>query len=539
MDTAGSDTLIAGRYRLVNRLASGGMGSVWEGWDERLRRPVAVKQLHLQPGLRAADADAATNRALREARITARLHHPHAVPVFDVVDEGGRPCLIMQYLPSISLQQLVGEKGVLESAEVARIGGEIASALVAAHEAGIVHRDVKPGNVLIAEDGTAKITDFGISHALDDVTVTSTGMITGTPAYLAPEVARGQASGFAADVYSLGATLYLALEGVPPFGIDDNPMATLHRVTSQPPRPPQRSGPLTAAVMQMLAADPRERPQMRDVAARLGQLAAAAPRASETTAVLASAPPPTATLPAVVGPPPRADAPPPMPPRPEPVGRPVGRPGRRRNLRALVLLGAALLTALAVVLGVTLIGRSGTGSPGSGSGTAPASASRSAPQPTSASASASASAAKPAPAPPPAGNSGPGNGGGSGSGGGSGNRGGPGNGNSTGGSAQLVGALTDYYGLLPGDTSAAWPRLTAQYQQSHAGGRQSYERFWNAIDRVQVSNATRTRSAGVEATISYFYKDGRVVDEDTTFTLVRGDTGWLIADSAVRRSTTR
>jgi serine/threonine protein kinase len=224
------ESLIAGRYRLVTRLAAGGMGSVWRAWDERLRRDVAVKELLHQPGLSEQDAQTANHRLFREARITARLQHPHAVQIYDVVEQDGRPFLIMQYVPSKSLQAMISEQGRLAEPFVARIGAEIASALVAAHHVGIVHRDVKPGNVLITDSGAAKLTDFGVSHAIGDVSLTSTGMVTGTPAYLAPEVARGMDSSFASDVFSLGSTLYAALEGAPPFGTTENPMALLHKV---------------------------------------------------------------------------------------------------------------------------------------------------------------------------------------------------------------------------------------------------------------------------------------------------------------------
>ena len=215
---AQEDVLVAGRYRLVDRIGSGGMSTVWSAWDERLHRKVAVKQLRLQQGLSDHEARLAADRTMREARITARLHHPHAVPVYDVVDHGDTPCLVMQYLSARSLQTVLAERGTLDVREVARIGSEVASALAAAHEAGIVHRDVKPGNILIDDEGSAKITDFGISHAMGDVTLTSTGMVTGTPAYLSPEAARGEESGYPADVFSLGATLFTALEGVPPVG---------------------------------------------------------------------------------------------------------------------------------------------------------------------------------------------------------------------------------------------------------------------------------------------------------------------------------
>ena len=137
--------LIAGRYRLMNRIGSGGMGHVWLAWDERLSRAVALKQLHSPVGLGEADARVAHERAMREARNTARLHHPNAVPVFDVVDHDGQPCLVMQYLPSRSLHAVLVERGPLPVREVAKLGAELASALAAAHRADIVHRDVKPG----------------------------------------------------------------------------------------------------------------------------------------------------------------------------------------------------------------------------------------------------------------------------------------------------------------------------------------------------------------------------------------------------------
>ncbi|MDQ6716507.1 MAG: serine/threonine protein kinase, partial [Actinomycetota bacterium] len=274
---SGTDVLIGGRYRLVNRIGTGGMGVVWEAWDERLRRPVAVKQLHPHRGGSDEDADLANQRAMREARITARLHHPHAVPVFDVVEHDGQPCLIMQYLPSTSLHAVLSERDRLSPSEAARIGAEVASALTAAHRSGIVHRDIKPGNVLIAQDGSAKITDFGISHAMGDTTITSAGMVTGTPAYLAPEVARGATANFASDVFSLGATLYAALEGVPPFGTNEqqNPMALLHRVASGVVEPPSHAGVLQPVLTRMLAPAPQDRPSMEEVTLALEAVDAA------------------------------------------------------------------------------------------------------------------------------------------------------------------------------------------------------------------------------------------------------------------------
>ncbi|MFM6849740.1 MAG: serine/threonine-protein kinase [Terrabacter sp.] len=271
-----SRDVIAGRYRLLDLIGSGGMGHVWLAWDERLSRAVAIKQLRSLVDLPEADAEMAHARAMREARITARLHHTNAVPVFDVVDHEGSPCLVMQYVPSRSLHEILAADGTLPARQVAAIGAGVGAALAAAHEAGIVHRDVKPGNVLLANDGTPLLTDFGISRAYGDATLTSTGMLAGTPAYLAPEVARGGASTPASDVFSLGSTLYAAVEGTPPFGAGENPMALLHRVASQSISPPRRAGSLARVLVWMLASAPEDRPTMEQVAKALEAVAAGA-----------------------------------------------------------------------------------------------------------------------------------------------------------------------------------------------------------------------------------------------------------------------
>lgn len=259
MVTAVGD-LLAGRYRLRRLIGSGAMGAVWEAVDERLGRPVAVKQLLVPPGLDAARSEQARQRAMREGRIAARLQHPHAVAVYDVVVDDGLPVLVMEYVPSRSLADLLAAHGRLEPAAAARIGAQAASALAAAHAAGIVHRDVKPGNVLIADGDTAKISDFGISHASGDVALTQTGMFAGTPAFLAPEVAQGHPATPSSDVFSLGATLYATVEGRPPFGEDgDNPLALLRVVAAGEVPAARRAGPLTPVLDAMLRADPAQR----------------------------------------------------------------------------------------------------------------------------------------------------------------------------------------------------------------------------------------------------------------------------------------
>jgi serine/threonine protein kinase len=531
--------VLAGRYRLVNQLASGGMGSVWEAWDELLQRPVAVKQLLPQTGVGREEAQVAVDRAMREARITARLHHPHAVPVYDVIEHEGRPCLIMQYVPSRSLQEILNDKGVLYPAVVAGIGAEIASALAAAHEVGIVHRDVKPSNVLITEDGSAKLTDFGVSHAAGDVTLTSVGMVTGTPAYLAPEVARGAPTNAAADVFSLGATLYAALEGSPPFGTAENPMALLHRVASGQINPPQRSGPLAPLLMRMLAANPAERPPMIDVSRTLSALQADLGSVQDTTHVLspptaaamfpaaavpvglaAAAEPPTAALPVTAGPPPPAGGPPPPAGGPPP---PVGGPPRRRRALPVALIAAGLVILLAVLLGLALTHRSG-----SPAGQPTTSAPRPSTRPSTSAANSRPPSSQPSTTRAPASSTAQQ---GNGNGNGNGSSKGKGSGSSTPTDAQLAQAIIDYYALLPDNTDQAWDRLTKRYQDGTARNRQYYQSFWDSIQSVSTSSVTGSAPDSVQATLTYTFKDGRVVTERTAFTLVQQD-GILKIDSS-------
>lgn len=264
--------LVADRYRLVKMIGSGGMGVVWQAWDERLQRTVALKLLRTQPELSDEEREVTTTRAMREARISAGLHHPHAVPVFDVVEHEGQPCIVMQLIDSTPLSTLLEEHGTFTPRQTARVGAEIGSALAAAHRRKIVHRDVKPGNILIREDGSAMISDFGIAQALGDTTITATGLVHGTPAYLAPEVARGDPSSFASDVFSLGSTLYAMLEGAPPFGTDRNAIALLHRVAQGEVAVPGSTGPLAPLLLEMLSPDPKARPDMPTVTRRLAEL---------------------------------------------------------------------------------------------------------------------------------------------------------------------------------------------------------------------------------------------------------------------------
>ncbi|MEO5651349.1 MAG: serine/threonine-protein kinase, partial [Marmoricola sp.] len=261
--------LIGDRYRVEAAIGQGGMGTVWLCRDERLHRVVAVKQVGLLPGESVTDSA----RALREARSSAALSHPNVVTIYDVVEDSGHLWLVMEHVPGRSLSEVIKQDGPLDPATVADIGAQIAGGLAALHAAGTTHRDVKPGNVLIRGDGVAKISDFGISRTTGDQTLTGAGLVTGTPSYFSPELARGSEPSPADDVWALGATLYAAVEGHPPYANRTNPVAVLHDIVTGPPPPPQRAEFLEPALTRMLDRDPESRWAMTDVGHVLGRLA--------------------------------------------------------------------------------------------------------------------------------------------------------------------------------------------------------------------------------------------------------------------------
>ncbi|WP_084211372.1 serine/threonine-protein kinase [Pseudonocardia acaciae] len=269
--------LVGGRYRIDDNspLGSGGMGEVWRATDTLLNRTVALKKVRIT-GLGRGRVEEMRERALREGRIAARLHHPNVVMVFDALVADNRLWLVLEYVPSLSADKLLAAEGPLPYHRVARIGAQVAEALAAAHAVGIRHRDVKPGNVLVDSDGGAKLADFGISRAVNDLRLTGSGTVPGTPAYLAPEVAQGDEFTNAADVYGLGATLYALIEGTPPFGSGDprNPMRLLHQIATGEVPAPIRAGPLAATLTRLTDPNPGRRP---DAATARDLLAAVAP----------------------------------------------------------------------------------------------------------------------------------------------------------------------------------------------------------------------------------------------------------------------
>nr|WP_268815960.1 serine/threonine-protein kinase [Amycolatopsis alkalitolerans] len=278
MPTDSEDSrVVAGRYRLRSVLGSGSMGTVWSAYDEFLQRPVAVKEIRLPPGVTTAQADELRERTLREARAIAVLSHPNVIILHDVAREDGEPFVVMELLPSHSLAELIAEHGPLAVEQAAAVGDAVAAALEAAHAAGITHRDVKPGNVLVAEDGRIKLTDFGIARNVSEATMTRTGMTLGSPAYMAPEVASGKAVTPGADLWGLGATLFNALEGHPPYDADGDPLETIGKVVKgQVPRP--SPGPLAPVITALMAKEPRDRMSLREVRRQLYPLLTKAPR---------------------------------------------------------------------------------------------------------------------------------------------------------------------------------------------------------------------------------------------------------------------
>jgi len=258
MDSAGQGRLVAGRYRLIMVIGRGGMGVVWQARDEQLSRDVAVKEIIWPPYLTDEEKQAACRRASREAQMAARLNHRNVIRVFDIVEEDGCPWIVMELLPHRSLRDLVHDEGPLTPAQAARVGLGILAALRAAHAEGIIHRDVKPANILIGPDDRVVLTDFGIACAADNPTLTTASVLIGSPSYIAPERARGRHSGPPADMWGLGASLYAAVEGRPPFE-RDGALASLTAVIMDELEPADRAGPLWPVISGLLRKDPAER----------------------------------------------------------------------------------------------------------------------------------------------------------------------------------------------------------------------------------------------------------------------------------------
>ncbi len=387
---------LAGRYRLDAEVGRGGMGVVWKGFDELLHRTIAVKELHFPPDIDDVERERLARRTLREARAVAAVDDDHAVRVFDVVEQDDRPWIVMEYVDGATLTDIIRARGALPVDEVARIGVELAQALAAAHEAGVLHRDVKPSNVLVRADGRVALTDFGIAVVDSDDSdgTTSSGVLIGSPAFMSPERAQGAVPGPASDIWSLGATLWTAAEGVPPYQRPTS-IATLAAVISDDP-PPCRvcDRALSDLLLRMMAKEPAARPTYDELRQRFAALAA-----TPTAGTVAFDPYPTEVLeggfdrtialdtrqrmaavetPAAERPTPPPALPPAFAPAPPPTVT-----GRRRRSLLLAVAVVALLSVTAIVAALMVSG----GDTSRGKSTSR----RAAPPSASASASASAS----------------------------------------------------------------------------------------------------------------------------------------------------
>ncbi len=377
MEDLAQPRLVAGRYRLLSPLGSGGMGTVWRAEDVVLGREVAVKEVTFPHGLTDEEREVLRERTRREARAAARLDHPSAVTVFDVVEEGDSPYLVMELVEARTLSQVVRSEGPLSPQRTAQVGLALLGALETAHAQGIVHRDVKPGNVLLCPDeggrpGRVVLTDFGIASSPGDPSITSTGLLLGSPSYIAPERAKGLPPGPASDLWSLGATLFTAVEGRPPYD-GGEPLLTVTAVVTGEHAPFVGAGPLAPVLEGLLAREPEDRLDVPAARAALQPLADDPPSTAPPTAaappsehVVAPGSDRTTALPMrEVREAAAAAALPPRPlarPRPPLVLRPAppdpGSPGQTgQQKRFLVLaLAAVLFVGAAAVLGSALSG---------------------------------------------------------------------------------------------------------------------------------------------------------------------------------------
>jgi serine/threonine protein kinase len=499
---------IAGRYRIERPIGRGGMGAVWLCHDERLGREVAVKQIGTLPGETAPDLA----RAMREARSSAALNHPHVVSIYDVVEEDGHIWLVMEYVASRTLAQVIGQDGPLSPEATLGIGVQIAEALEATHAAGTVHRDVKPGNILVTADSVAKISDFGIARAHDQSQLTGSGQVIGTPMYFAPELARGEKPTPAADVWALGASLYAAVEGHPPYESHPNALALLATIASTPPNPPRRAGILDEPISRMLDPDPGSRWTMAHAAHELDRLRSGHlhPPGHESTTGRTRPGDLAPVVPAAISSPTGVAA---RPESPGGASTDSGETRRRRGPGALVMVGSAGLVALAAVIGFLLVQGGPADRP---SAQDPAGTSRAAGHSASDGGSASPSVS---PTPTTSPTESP----------------------SVTTSASTPGAVggataeefvRNYYAALPSRTRTAWSALSPGFQDK-IGGYGDYRGFWSTVSRVAVNRTTSAGSNAVDVTLTYTRNGGVRESEVRRLILERQSSGYLISGDSV------
>jgi hypothetical protein len=463
------------------------MGVVWRAEDDLLGREVALKRVGLTPGGTSPDIA----RAEREARLAATLSHPNVVSVFDLAQHGDEQWLVMEYVESATLGQLVRDHGPLPPDSAARLLCQAADALAAAHAAGIVHRDVKPSNILVSPTGHVKLTDFGIARGHADVTLTATGLMTGSPAYLAPEVASGSTATQASDVWALGATLYHALTGEPPYEVAGNVVGALYRIVHEEPPRPRDAGWLAPLLEATMAKDPKARWSMPEVAQFLARGGACGPFTErpepERTAVLAPVPETREAGPA--------------PAARRAVGKPAavaaggrgsagqGFAGRRPGGGRL----AALLLGVAAVVAATYLGWAVLAG-GADDGRRTASAAE---NPSAAGSPASGVSEETAGSRPT--------------------------------EEEMEGFAGDYVATVTVDPAAAWERLTPRFQEL-SGGFGGYRSWWSRIDSARVTSASADPEAmTVSYAVTYEMTDGSTTTDEVTLELTTEDGELLIS----------
>ncbi|HZF90555.1 serine/threonine-protein kinase [Streptomyces sp.] len=375
-DVPGRERLIAGRYRLLSPLGEGGMGTVWRARDELLNREVAVKEVRAPAGLPGSDVERMYARLEREAWAAARVANRNVVTVYDVAAEEGRPWIVMELVRGISLAELLEAEGPIAPRRAAHTGAEVLAALRAAHAAGVLHRDVKPANVLLSNDGRVVLTDFGIAMVEGSSALTMTGEVVGSPEFLAPERALGRTPGPESDLWSLGVLLYAAVEGHSPFR-RDTPLSTLRAIVDEELPPPRRAGPLGPVIEGLLRKDPAERLSAERAERDLRLIGAGGTPPGDGAASGGTAP----TTPyAPYDPPVSASSPPPR----KPAGRtgPVPEPPPRRRAALALVAGLAVLALALAGLTYALLNREDGGGNAGGALTPTPTARQSSPEPT-------------------------------------------------------------------------------------------------------------------------------------------------------------
>lgn len=462
--------MIAGRYSLDREIGRGGMGAVWLGRDEVLGREVAIKRIGHQPGGTTPDLV----RAEREARIAARVNHPHVVAVFDLVHEDDQQWLVMEYVDGPTLAELIREQGPMSPDQAAGILAQAAEALSAAHAAGVVHRDVKPSNILVTAEGQVKLSDFGIARAEADASLTQTGLVTGSPAYLAPEVASGQVATPASDVWSLGATLFHTLSGRPPYDVGDNVLGALYKIVHEQPPQLEDAGWLAPLVASSMTHDQAARWSMTQVVEFL--------RAGPGAAV-----PPVATTPLRVVPQPdepdhRTEVL--TPPQPTPAAS-EARTSQRRSGGILPWFVGAAVLVLAVMIGlIAYYANQDSPPPPANDPTTQSPAGSGSPDPRA-------------------------------------------------DAADMEAFIGDYLSAADSDPATAFDMLTPQFQ-AESGGETGYNAFWDRVTNAQLIEVAANADDPENLTVSYTYSynlrgEGRQTDSPT-LRLVFEDGRYLIAD---------